>query len=176
MGHYLEIAKRVKTIKRESTEPKQEGRIIARKIIETSCEKSELSEISGADSQVGEDHQGDQEKFPCTATDCFDPDGALASLLEWAKIKGISDVQVASVVDDLIKSKSLKAPWGIKIKNSPVLGDYWLVSDDQAKKHIPGNETAFTQDEIGILAEVREIFGIKAVEVKKYGTGKQAGN
>jgi len=50
------------------------------------------------------------------------------------------------------------------------------VSDDQAKKHIPGNETAFTQDEIGILAEVREIFGIKAVEVKKYGTGKQAGN
>ena len=99
--------------------------------------------------------------------EAFDPDGALASLLECAKRKGIGDAQVVSIVDDLIRAKSLKPPWGIKIKNSPILGDYWVVSDDEAKKLIPGNEAAFTAEDIGLLAEVREIFGIKAIEVKK---------
>jgi len=107
--------------------------------------------------------------------DCFDPDGALASLLECAERKGISDAQVASIVDDLIRAQSLKSPWGIKIKGSPALGDYWIVSDEEAKKLIPTHEVIFAQDDIRLLAEVREIFGIKSVEVKKYDTGKQAG-
>ena len=108
--------------------------------------------------------------------DAFDPDGALASLLECARRKGISDAQVASVVDDLIKSKSLKTPWGIRLKNSPILGNYWIVSDDQAKQLVTTQDVVFTQEDIRFLAEVREIFGIKSVEVKKYDTGKQAGS
>lgn len=102
-----------------------------------------------------------------TALEAFDPDGALVSLLECARRKGISDDQVASIVDDLIRDKSLKAPWGIKIKNSPIMGDYRIVSDDEAKKLIPGNETAFTREDTQLLAELREIFGAKVVEVKK---------
>ena len=108
--------------------------------------------------------------------DTFDPDGALASRLECARRKRIGDAQVASIVDDLIKSKSLKPPWGIKIKNSPILGNYWVVSDDQAKKIVPKGETTFNQEDIRLLAEVREIFGIKSIEVKKYDTEKQAGS
>lgn len=106
----------------------------------------------------------------------FDPDGTLASLLECARRKGISDAQVASIVDDLIRARSLKTPWGIKIKNSPIMGDYWIVSGDQAKRLVPTQDAIFTQDDIRLLAELREIFGIESIEVKKYDTGKQAGS
>ena len=100
--------------------------------------------------------------------DCFDPDGALVSLLAWARKNGKSDAEVAKAIDTVISSGTLKAPWGVQIKNSPVLGDYWVVNNDEAKKLIPGDEVVFTQQDIRLLADIREIFGARVVEVKKH--------
>lgn len=99
--------------------------------------------------------------------ECFDPDGYLQKLLAWAKETGKTDSEVAKAIDSVISVGTLKAPWGIKIKNSPILGDYWIVSDDQARKHIPSNEVVFTAEDIRLLAEVREIFGARVIEVKE---------
>jgi hypothetical protein len=111
----------------------------------------------------------ERQEPPASNPEAFDPDGALVSLLECAGRKGVSDNQIASIIDDLIQAKSLKSPWGIRIKNAPGLGDYWVLSDDEAKKLIPGDEVAFTAEDIRLLAEVREIFGAKVIEVKKEG-------
>jgi hypothetical protein len=142
-------------------------KLVANKTPDLALVNSLLDELKARKQEALEYLRTQNKEKQIHKIEAFDPDGYLETLLSWARKHDESDYEVTEWIDDIIKDQVLNPPWGIKIKNSPILGDYWIVSDNEAKKRVPDNEIAFTQDCIQLLADIREIFGIATVEVKK---------
>lgn len=110
------------------------------------------------------------QEIPPFSEECFDSNNYFIKLMRRLSEDNFPSAEIIKIIDAAISSGVPKPPWGVKIKNCPVLGDYWLVSDDQAKKFVHDRDAIFTQDSIMLLAEVREICGPK---VGKKGKGKR---
>lgn len=98
--------------------------------------------------------------------DCFDPDSTIQAAIEEAKEDGWTDNRLIEYIDALREAGALKSPWGLKIKDSPLIGDYWILSDDKARELVPVKDTSFTVDELKPLIETSRVFkGSEVIEV-----------
>jgi hypothetical protein len=97
----------------------------------------------------------------------FDPEGILEETIKEAKADGWTNDLLIEYIDALREAGALRAPWGLKIKGSPVIGDYWLLSDNEARVRIPVSATYFTFGEIKPIAWAYREFGASVVKVKR---------
>jgi hypothetical protein len=100
-------------------------------------------------------------------SDCFDPDGTLEVAIEEARVDGWGDDRLCEYIDALREAGCLRAPWGLRFKGSTILGDYWLLSDAEARGRIPLEGRSFALDELKPIVEVKRVFpGAKVVDVR----------
>lgn len=90
--------------------------------------------------------------------DCFSPDETLEAVFREAEAGGWTDEQLCSHVDALRETEALKPPWGIKVRDSPSVGDFWIISDTTARERLPTNAFSFTLDELRPIMEVFRVF------------------
>lgn len=99
--------------------------------------------------------------------DCFSLDGTLEAAFTEAKTDGWTDDQLGDHIDALREAGALKAPWGLMIKESPVLGDFWIISYVAAKDRLPAGAKAFTIEELRPIVETFRVFpGSRIVKVQ----------
>ena len=99
--------------------------------------------------------------------DCFSPDGTLETAFTEAKADGWTDDRLSDHIDALREAGTLRAPWGFKVKDSPVLGDFWIISDTVARDKLPAGATAFTIEELRPIVETFRVFpGSRIVKVQ----------
>lgn len=107
-------------------------------------------------------------KVKPSSPDCFSPDGLLELAFEEGITQGWTDERFLDLVETLLREGCLKAPWGFRVKDSPLIGDYWIVSDTTARTRIPVQVTSFTLEELKPLVEASRVFpGAKVVSVLK---------
>lgn len=100
-------------------------------------------------------------------TDCFDPEGILEAVIR----KVQTNEEVLKTIDDLIQTECLKASWGFMVKDSPLIGNYWIISDTSARERIPVGATSFTIEELRPIVETCRVFeGAKVINVVKLKT------
>jgi hypothetical protein len=106
-------------------------------------------------------------KIKRLSPDCFSPDGTLEAAFTEAKADGWTDDQLSDYIDALREAGILRTPWGFKVKDSPVLGDFWIISDAAARDKLPTKATAFTIEELRPIVETSRVFpGSRIVKVR----------
>lgn len=90
--------------------------------------------------------------------DCFSPDGTLEAAFREAVADGWTDYQLLEHIDALREAGALEAPWGFKVKGSPLMGDWWIISDTTARGRIPVGDFSFTLDELRPIVETCRVF------------------
>ncbi|MBZ0220890.1 MAG: hypothetical protein K8I01_10720 [Candidatus Methylomirabilis sp.] len=99
--------------------------------------------------------------------DCFSPDGTLEEALMETKADGWTDEQLCIYIDALWETGVLRAPWGFKVLDSPLVGDFWIISDTTARDELPVGAKSFTIEELRPLIEVFHVFeGSTVMEVR----------
>ena len=103
--------------------------------------------------------------------DCFSPDGTLEVAFREAEAAGWTDEQLCSYIDALWEAGALKPPWGLKVRDSPFVGDFWIISDTTARERLPTDAYSFTLDELRPIVEVSRVFPeakvIKVIRAKE---------
>ncbi len=73
----------------------------------------------------------------------------------------------AECVDELIRNDLLESPWCFKVKGSAA-GDYWILSDDRAKKWFRNtNEVFFTLEELKTMLSIVHLLEAKVIKIRK---------
>lgn len=99
--------------------------------------------------------------------DCFSPDGTLEAAFTEAKTGGWPDDQLGDYIDALREAGALRPPWGFKVKDSLVLGDFWIISDATARDRLPAGAKTFTIEELRPIVETFRVFpGSRIVKVR----------
>jgi hypothetical protein len=81
-----------------------------------------------------------------------------------------------TLIDEFIQAGALQAPWGFKVKDSPLIGDYWILSGPEARERIPQEAMSFTLDELKPVVEASRVFkGSRVVKLIRH-KGKGAVN
>jgi len=107
---------------------------------------------------------------------CFDPDGRLADLFLQGRAERWSDETLLKKTEDMIHDGALSEPWGFKVKDSPVIGDWWVLSGREARERIPKGAVSFAIEELRPIAEVSRVFPrAKVVEVVRANLRKAYG-
>lgn len=75
--------------------------------------------------------------------DCFSPDGTLEAAFAEATADGWTDDQLLAYMDALRHAEALKSPWGFMVKDSPLAGDFWIISDATARERLPEGARSF---------------------------------
>src|SRR3972149_1148581 len=105
-----------------------------------------------------------------SSPDCFDPEGVLEEVIREAEGRGWTDERLAALIDELIQNGCLMAPWGFRVKDSPIMGEYWIISDTTARERIPAGAFSFTLDELRPIVETCRVFpGAKVLDVIRQG-------
>lgn len=112
-----------------------------------------------------------------TSPDCFDSEGVLEEVIREAQGRGWTDERLMALIDELIQNGCLQTPWGLKVKDSPLMkGDYWIISDTTARERIPAGAFSFTLDELRPIVDTCRTFpGAKVLDVirRKEKAGRQ---
>ncbi|MBI5888927.1 MAG: hypothetical protein HZB82_09530 [Deltaproteobacteria bacterium] len=90
--------------------------------------------------------------------DCFSQNGTLEAAFTEAKADGWTDDRLCDYIDALRKAQALKAPWGFKVKDSPLIEDYWIISESAARDRLPAGAKAFTIEELRPIVEAFRVF------------------
>lgn len=90
--------------------------------------------------------------------DCFSPDGTLEAVFREAAGAGWTDEQLCSHIDALREAGALISPWGIKVRDSPSVGDFWIISDATARERLPPDDYSFTLEELRPIVDVFRVF------------------
>lgn len=114
------------------------------------------------------DRKLEEVKLPCKETknapDCFSLDGTLEAAFEEAQAGRRTDDRLLALIGELVTF--LKTPWGFKVKDSPLIGDYWIINGPEARERIPAASVSFTLDELKPIVEASRVFkGAKVVKV-----------
>lgn len=101
-----------------------------------------------------------------SSSDCFDPEGVLEEVVREAEGRRWTDERLMALIDELIQNGCLQAPWGLKVKDSSLMGDYWIISDTTARERIPAGVFSFTIDELRPIVETCRTFpGARVLDV-----------
>jgi len=98
--------------------------------------------------------------------ECFDPDELLADLFLQGRTEEWEDDLLLDRIEALRQDDTLREPWGFKVKDNPLIGDYWIISDTTAREKIPVKTMSFTLEELRPIVETSRVFnGAKVVNV-----------
>jgi hypothetical protein len=117
--------------------------------------KALFEKYQGEDEQEGHTPHNTGDKLEASS---FDPSGLLAEILRRGYENGQTDEEVLGHVEAAIKNGSLTAPWGLMVKDSPLIGDYWIISCEKARERVPREAMSFTLDELKPVVEASRVF------------------
>lgn len=101
-----------------------------------------------------------------SSPDYFDPEGVLQEIISEAGGRGWTDERLMALIYELIQNGCLQAPWGLKVKDSSLMGDYWIICDTTARERIPAVAVSFTIDELRPIVETCRTFpGARVLDV-----------
>ena len=108
--------------------------------------------------------EGGEEPF---SPDCFSPDGNLEDAFMETQAEGWTDEQLCIYIDALWEAGVLMGPWGFKVMDSPLVGDFWIISDATARDKLPAGAKSFTIEELRPIVEAVCVFeGATVMEVR----------